>query len=888
MGNNNITGREYQLAKIFSSDFDYYIPPYQRPYAWGEEEAGTLFDDLYEFYQNEKTDNYFLGSIVLIKTDLLPRSEVIDGQQRLTTLSILISVIASKLSTEDSATYQIYLRDSGNKFMGLKPKPRLHLREKEKGFFEKYIQNVHLDELMRLNPDTLNTEAQKHIRVNTEVLMNRVESAFGDDVDRLTEFAGFLVQRCYLVSVSTPSQESAFRVFSVMNSRGMDLLPIDIIKAEIIGKMANEKRSYYTDKWDNMENMTTRNGFNELFMHIRMIFAKNKARKGLLEEFREFVIPQFSPEDLIEKVLEPYTEAYQIITKCSYQASTDAGKINSYLRWLNKIDNSDWMPCAIKFFSNHKDEPEYLLSFVTKLERLAAYMYATSKDINRRIERYNKVLVEMEARPDNSLENPLNSMDLAAFEKKDFLAALDGEIYKMTSRRRNFIILRLDSFVSDGAASYDPAVLTIEHVLPQTVSGGSQWEKWWPNPEDRENWVHRIANLVPLTRSHNSEAQNYDFDKKKRTYFQSKSGTTSYALTTQVVNEAEWTKAFVEKRQQYLLGVFSNAWELQFTEDQLKDETENNKTKWETKDDLQRIRKEYWAYSLPIIQKENLHRGTFYSVSPSRDNWISSGFGLGGVFVSCVANTDQARVEFCLANKDRTINKDRFDILLSYRDEIEDSLGVKLEWDRYDVGQASYVYYRDTGLSVLNRNDWQEMAEFHAIWSDRISTALLPFIMPNYEIEERLGNIAMILRNWTEQADGVIEHLSHCARSLTRFTTPGMSDILPDIENAPSGWGTKNHYFYEIVNKPSQNVYIQLALNSKNMTEEQLDICRRMIKLNSHVYSGDDWEWRVQFKTKGFSVGDELSEDEIYKNLDACLREIQEFEKVAKKELGKV
>ena len=64
-----ILGKEYPLSKIFSSDFDYYIPPYQRPYAWTEEEAGTLFDDLYDFYQTEEEDSYFLGSIVLIKEE---------------------------------------------------------------------------------------------------------------------------------------------------------------------------------------------------------------------------------------------------------------------------------------------------------------------------------------------------------------------------------------------------------------------------------------------------------------------------------------------------------------------------------------------------------------------------------------------------------------------------------------------------------------------------------------------------------------------------------------------------------------------------------------------------------------------------------------------------
>ena len=94
-----INGHEYQLLKIFSSDFEYHIPAYQRPYAWTTEETNTLFDDLYGFFSSEKEDeNYFLGSIVLIKETANRRADVIDGQQRLTTLTILFSVLADNLT----------------------------------------------------------------------------------------------------------------------------------------------------------------------------------------------------------------------------------------------------------------------------------------------------------------------------------------------------------------------------------------------------------------------------------------------------------------------------------------------------------------------------------------------------------------------------------------------------------------------------------------------------------------------------------------------------------------------------------------------------------------------------------------------------------------------
>lgn len=98
-----ITGKEYPLSKIFSSDFEYHIPGYQRPYAWTEDETGDLFNDLYGFFQTENTENFFLGSIVLIKDEQDRYADVIDGQQRLTTLSILFAVLANFHGREDAA-----------------------------------------------------------------------------------------------------------------------------------------------------------------------------------------------------------------------------------------------------------------------------------------------------------------------------------------------------------------------------------------------------------------------------------------------------------------------------------------------------------------------------------------------------------------------------------------------------------------------------------------------------------------------------------------------------------------------------------------------------------------------------------------------------------------
>ena len=234
--------------------------------------------------------------------------------------------------------------------------------------------------------------------------------------------------------------------------------------------------------------------------------------------------------------------------------------MNRLLKWLSRIDNSDWLPPAILFLSQKKADTEYVLWFVRKLERLAAYRHICAKNVNQRIERYAEVITDLES--DHSFASPIRAIELSEKEKEEMKQVLDGNIYELTARRRNYLILRLDSFLSDGAAIYDPALLTIEHVLPQTVSGGSEWLKSWPDAEVRKAWVHRLANLVPLTQKRNSEAQNFHFEKKKTAYFGGRQGVSSYILTTQVLKKGAWTPKIVENRQQELLGILNDKWEL--------------------------------------------------------------------------------------------------------------------------------------------------------------------------------------------------------------------------------------------------------------------------------------------------------------------------------------
>lgn len=127
------------------------------------------------------SEDYFLGSIVLIKEDNVPLAQVVDGQQRLTTLTILLAVVASKMEGKQKEQCRNYILESGNEFEDIQPKPRLRLRERDADFFRHYVQELRIDELLKATDSVIKTEVHRHIRENAELFKKRLESRFGDD-----------------------------------------------------------------------------------------------------------------------------------------------------------------------------------------------------------------------------------------------------------------------------------------------------------------------------------------------------------------------------------------------------------------------------------------------------------------------------------------------------------------------------------------------------------------------------------------------------------------------------------------------------------------------------------------------------------------------------------
>jgi hypothetical protein len=554
-----LEAHEYPVAKIFSNDYEFHIPDYQRPYAWESEQVIQLLEDLVDALDRGGDEPYFLGSMVLVKDAGVPVADVIDGQQRLTTLTILLAVLRDL--TQDAsvaATLDVMIREPGNPVLQLSPRPRLTLRPRDADFFTGWIQEPgRTAELARGRVTEGETDPQKAVRANTRILLDRLETW---DESRRLDLLRMLGQRTYLVVVSTPDLDSAHRIFSVMNSRGLDLSPADIFKARVIGDMDEDQAKTYAGLWEAAEEDLGRQDFADLFNHVRMVYAKERARRELLREFPEQVLDKhFTGEGarFVDEVVVPYAEAYQRMRDFAYSAPEGSAEVNAWFRRLALINNADWKPPALWALRHHGDDPRWLDDFLRALERLAASMlvrrvYATPRGM-----RYAELLQQLD--DGMGLEAPALALDRT--ERSDTRSRLDGDIYSVTALRK-FVLLRLDEALARASGvQYQHSIITVEHVLPQSPRAGSRWLKDF-DEDQRRLWTHRLANLVLLNRQKNSEARNFDFDRKKAGYFAGKRGVAAFALTSQVLAQSEWTPKVLERRQLQLLNTLTAEWHL--------------------------------------------------------------------------------------------------------------------------------------------------------------------------------------------------------------------------------------------------------------------------------------------------------------------------------------
>jgi hypothetical protein len=466
-------------------------------------------------------------------------------------LTILLSVLRDLSSHDVSMKRHSYICEEGDPDKGTKSRYRLTLRKRDEEFFRETIQTRGQTDTL---PETKGlTDSRLRIIENARYLQRRLKALSAEQRDNLM---AFLLQRCYLVVIAVSNVDVAHKVFTVLNARGLDLTPADILKADLLDRVPEAEEKDYSDTWEALEEQLGRERFAELFQHIRMIYQREKPRERLEVGFKRFVTDFGDHHHFMRNVLQPFGSTYALLMSPALFAQKFGDAATRRLRYLTKLDNNDWLPVALKFFAHNKPDTMEAGDFMRKLETLAYFLFVTRADINERIKRYALVLTDLHQGAWRDQSIALSETDKALFRRQ-----LDGPIY-LATRVRLPLLLRLDAELSSGGATYDHSTVSVEHVLPQTPQVDSSWFSDFNDDAIREGWTHRLANLMLLTIRKNAQASNWDFATKKQRYFMEHGGVSPFVITTQVLDKSEWTPSILEERQQLLLNKLFSTWDI--------------------------------------------------------------------------------------------------------------------------------------------------------------------------------------------------------------------------------------------------------------------------------------------------------------------------------------
>lgn len=547
-----VRAQESSLKDIFANGERLCMPPYQRSYSWGESEALELLGDLIESRQSGLP--HFVGAVVLINGQDEGVVEIVDGQQRLTTLTILLAVLRD-VETDKVAAAELHalIADAPRPMLGETAGWRLTLNHMDGPFFRHMIQEP--GATLTLENEPGDSDSQRRMTRNAGAILKVIRNMPDDERKELIDI---VVNGCALVRVIVDNKDQGFKVFRVLNTRGKEPDAHDIIKTELFQKarFSIPDAAKYAESWVEHEALLGGSAFDDLLRQIRAIH--DKSPKGdLVAGFQRSVISKMDPRVFLDDVLPKHVEAYRQITTAQVSDSPNHQVVSDKLNQLRALEQQSWRAPAIKFMVERGIDDPVAPQFFTMLERLSYVIQLVLHDREQRNKRFNKVSEAI--RTDKQLFAKNGPFNISKDESRKVADRLLGRFATFGQRRA--MALRLNAAIEGGATIMPQSDATVEHVLPRNVHGDSHWVLTWPDPHKRREQCDTLGNFVLLTNKVNQKADRLDYRAKKDIYFKGAGGT-EFALTRDLREQDAWTSEVVRRRTESLAQILMHEWNL--------------------------------------------------------------------------------------------------------------------------------------------------------------------------------------------------------------------------------------------------------------------------------------------------------------------------------------
>lgn len=489
------------------------IPEYQRPYAWTDDQIHTLFEDLVEYTNNQNESSYFLGCIVSFSNEN-KEQEIIDGQQRITTLFLLLRAIHRKLQKmSDSKEKDNFIRQIEPAIW--KIDELTSVADYSSVLIESKVLEAEYNQILEniLKSGEADDKSKDRYSQNYISIIGLLDKYANDEPLNFYRFTNNVLNKTIVLPIKADTQETALTIFATLNDRGLPLSDADIFKAKIYNKLSENNKAKFVDEWKNLtlKSETAGESIQKLFyyymFYLRAIdHDKKNTTPGLRKYFAEDSFSRLFDDNLLRN-LRDILEFWEVVNCREEKESkwTTNFSILSILDILSSYPNEFWKyPVIIYYLKNKNGDKfeELFLIFLRKLFVNLFKVYIVSPTINSikaSILSLNSSILHDET-PNFEFRNVTEE------ELKNGIKRLNKKAVRM--------LLKLLAYNTEGQNELLPYNWEIEHILPI---------KWQPsyfnsNEDEVNELIETIGNKIPFEKKLNIIASNGYFSKKQEQY----------------------------------------------------------------------------------------------------------------------------------------------------------------------------------------------------------------------------------------------------------------------------------------------------------------------------------------------------------------------------------
>ncbi|RLJ91206.1 uncharacterized protein with ParB-like and HNH nuclease domain [Planococcus citreus] len=544
---NMISSEIKDITSVFNNNTTYEIPDFQRDFVWGEDEVRQLFRDFHEDTDRfqidiKESDGYLLGNIVLIEDKEHPNKKiVIDGQQRLTTLSLLYKAMEALLfdkmknSTGEDQTkwamrgsdfkkgYGIINEEFAIEALKIQHHPSLK-------FGSSYRSIVNGE-----NSSEQEAESPSDKKIN-EVYEIIEEEIVGLNEIQLSKFVSYIKTKVMLIVTTAPNLSKAFQLFEILNNRGKDLEPLDLIKNLLLKSLTASNyseldRELFNENWKqftiNLEITPKRKIESSTFLKHYLIgtIGKNEGKDKLFKHFLELKLNSKEVIDLV-KDFRRVSKIYGDIERKAYDSFIDDSLKMYILFELLKLRQAHTM--LIPFYAESNETKEIVVDLAIRLSSSVIFSYTQTNYIEAEIPALVKEYYKNKKNKGNefALQTFIDRLEIKITEKaklaREAISTRKFENNKGDYNKKGIDLLKFIELYGQGNILIkSPAPnkrLTLEHILPRTLRDEEVRMAGFQNTGEFKEFINRIGNLAIVYNTDNSHLSNKNFSQKKTVF----------------------------------------------------------------------------------------------------------------------------------------------------------------------------------------------------------------------------------------------------------------------------------------------------------------------------------------------------------------------------------